>query len=291
MAADEKPAKNFGAEEPTIRTMKTDAAELVKEQKLSPMDIKTKTYIAQGTGTEPASQIRLKKILYWIVALAAALALGYVVFLFVQQGTEGGPILEKPKPPPQLLLADDEKTISFHEVAPGELVEALRTERARRLRFGTIIYFPLEFQTRLGDKKYAASQDLFKVLSWNLPAAFRDNASPHFNALVAYGGETNDIAVLVKTKNFSGTFASLLDWESRMWQDWRAFLSGDDVINISQFSWKDEIIKNNDARVFQNKESRSILAYSIFNKEIVIFSTSREGLAAILERLIKAPPR
>lgn len=291
MAEEQKSAKSFGAQEPTIRTMKTDAADLIKEQKLSPLDIKTKTYIARSSVVSSDKPSASKKILYWGVALAAALALGYVVFLFLQQGTGERPILEKPKPPPQLLLADDEKTIVFNEVTPGELVEALRTERAKRLRFGTIIYFPLEFRTRLGDKKYAASQDLFKFLSWNPPAAFRDNASPHFNALVAYGSETNDIAVLVKTKNFSGTFASLLDWESRMWQDWRAFLLGDDVMNISEFVWKDEIIKNNDARVFQNKEGRSVLAYSIFNKETVIFSTSREGLAAILERLIKAPPR
>ena len=65
----------------------------------------------------------------------------------------------------------------------------------------------------------------------------------------------------------------------------------EDVKTISQFSFADDIIKNNDARVLKNGVGKIILGYVIFDHKYVVISTSREALSTILERLIALPPR
>ena len=76
-----------------------------------------------------------------------------------------------------------------------------------------------------------------------------------------------------------------------MWLDFKSFLKEEDINMISKFSFQDDIVKNNDARILKNGGGKIILGYSIFNKQYVIISTSRETLSTILERLITLPPR
>lgn len=83
----------------------------------------------------------------------------------------------------------------------------------------------------------------------------------------------------------------MLSWEKDIWQSFSQFLNGEDIRNIKQFFFKDEIIRNHDSRILTNTENKSILAYAIFNKQFVIVSTSREALSIMLQRLIASPPK
>ena len=98
------------------------------------------------------------------------------------------------------------------------------------------------------------------------------------------------MGVIFKIKKFEEAISSLLLWEPTLWLDFKPFLKEEDIQNISKFSFQDEIIKNNDARVLKNG-NKIILGYSIFNKQYVIISTSRDAISIILERLITLPPR
>ena len=130
-----------------------------------------------------------------------------------------------------------------------------------------------------------------RALAWQTPSEFLDNLRPDFNLLTVYGRNSRDIAVILKIKNFPSALASLFSWERTLWQDFKPFLQAEDIKNISQFAFVDDIIKNNDARVFKNVNGKIILGYSIFSKQYVIISTSRDALSTILDRLIALPPR
>ena len=118
-----------------------------------------------------------------------------------------------------------------------------------------------------------------------------ESLTGEFNLFLFYGSISHDLVLVVKTSDFPKTLAALLSWEKTMWLDWKPFLSEADIQNIQQFAFADDIIKNNDARVFKDKTNRTILGYAVFNRQYVIISTSRDAISAILDRLITLPPR
>ncbi|QQG42723.1 MAG: hypothetical protein HYW15_00650 [Candidatus Giovannonibacteria bacterium] len=283
---------------PKIRTFKTDAEIFIKEKNLSRLDITRSAYAAGEEGpARPAGglaeKLKLgldwKKITYSALAVLIIALAGYFVFkLFFAAPTEPQP--EAPKPAAASFLpVEDKKELVFSKSDPGSLISALLDEKQKGLRFDTVIYFPFGM----------TSQDFVALLSWNPPAGFADNLNPDFNTLIAYGQASSDLAIIFKARGFERALASLLEWEHTIWFDWKPFLAEEDIKNIARFSWADDIIKNNDARVLKNGPpsaaggggGKIILGYAIFNKQYVIISTSREALATILERLIALPPR
>lgn len=282
---------------PKIRTMRSDANELLKSHGTSKLEIETKEYIAQKRERKiHFEELPIKKITIFIAAILVLCAIGYLGYkIYTKQTEENSAILEKQKPPPKIIAADDEKTIGFQEALPGELISKINEERARPLRFETILYIPIEMDQRTGGKKFIDSRDIVKSLSWRAGGAFLDNLFPEFNALIAHTSISRDFAVLFKVRDFKRAVGSLIEWERMMGQDFKPFFAEEDAKNLSQFAFYDAIIRNNDARVLKNApsggEEKIILAYAIFNKQFLIISTSRDGLSLVLDRLIKLPPR
>lgn len=278
---------------PKIRTMRGDAEELIKERSVSQLDIKSKQYIAEKQERKiHFEELPLKKIGIFFAVVFVLSAGGYFGYkLYMQKTEENSVILEKPKPPAKILTVDDEKTISFKEALPGELVSKINDEKKRLLRFETIVYLPFEMQTRTGGIRFADARDLIKALSWQAPQAFSDNILPDFNALIAHTSESRDLAVIFRVRDFGRAVGSMVEWERVMGSDFKPFLDSDSATNLQKFSFKDEVVKNNDSRVLKDLSGKSILAYSFFNKQYLIISTSRAGLSLVLDRLIKLPPR
>ena len=278
---------------PKIRTMRGDAEELIKEKQVSQLDIATKEYVVQRRERKiHFEELPLKKIAIFIVMVLVLGAGSYFGYKIYNQQTGGGGVtLEKPKPPPKILTVDGEKILSFKEALPGELISKINEERRRLLRFETIVYLPIEMTARTGGVRFADARDLIKTLSWNAPAAFSDNVLPEFNMLIAHTSSSRDLTIIFRVRDFGRAIGSLIEWERDMGADFKSFFADEDARNFSQFSFRDEIIKNNDSRVLKNSSNKSILAYTIFNKQFLIIATSRDGLSLVLDRLIKLPPR
>lgn len=281
---------------PKIRTMRSDANELLKSHGTSQLEIATKEYIAQKRERKiHFEELPMKKIAIFAATMLVLSVAGYFGYkIYTKQTEENGAILEKQKPPPKIIAADDEKTIGFQEALPGELISKINEERTRPLRFETILYIPIEVDQRTGGKRFIDSRDLIKSLSWRA-GAFSDNLFPEFNALITHTSKSRDFAILFKVRDFKRAVGALIEWERVMGQDLKPFLAEEDAKNLNQFAFSDAIIRNNDARVLKNSppggEEKIILAYTIFNKQFLIISTSRDGLSLILDRLIKLPPR
>lgn len=279
---------------PKIRTMRSDAEELIKEKQVSQLDISTKAYIAAGNPSNHSdafvAQFSWIKVFAAIVLVLLLATAGYFGYRYFTKRTGNAEIV-KPKPPAKLLNVDDEKILRALEATPGELISALGAERRQQMRFGSIIYFPLELTQKSGEVKFAESQDFIRALSWKPPSAFFNSVGPEFNILIVYSTNSNDLTAVFRVQNFNRALAGLFGWEATMLKDLKPFLSQEDVANSTQFNWQDEIIKNNDARVLKDKLGKAILGHAVFNKQLAIISTSRDGLALVLERLIKLPLR
>ena len=268
----------------------------MKEKKISQLDIARGAYRADRDvlRTAPAERFNYKIIIF---ACLAVLIVGLAVFFAFRLFFPAAPAPQNgaEKPIANFLPADGTKEIIFSEANPGALTSALLDERGKNLRFDTIIYFPVKILKNTGEEKLLEASDLLRALNWRLAAEFLDNLQPDFNVLAVYGQNSRDIAVILKIKNFPSALASLFNWERAIWQDFKPFLQAEDIKNISQFAFADDLIKNNDARVFKNSPpaggEKIILGYVIFNKQYVIISTSREALSTILDRLIALPPR
>ena len=264
----------------------------MKEKRISQLDIARGAYRAgrDVLRTAPAERFNYKIIIF---AGLAVLIVGLAVFFAFRLFFPAAPAPQSgaEKPAAIFLPVDGTKEIIFSEANPGALTSALQEERGKNLRFDTVVYFPVKILKNTGEEKSAVAQDLARSLAWQAPPEFLDNTLPDFNLLAVYGRNSRDVAIILKIKNFPSALASLFNWERTIWRDFKPFLQAEDIKNISQFAFTDDLIKNNDARVLKNSQGKIILGYSIFNKQYVIISTSREALSTILERLIALPPR
>ena len=281
---------------PKIRTFKTDAEIFMKEKKISQLDVARGAYVAgrDSFQTAPASKFSYKMIIFAAAAVLIIGLAGYFAFrLFFPAATT--PAAEISKPFANFLPVEDQKIIAFSESNPGALSSALLAQRAENLRFDTIVYLPIRTLKKTGEEKFASAGEFIGFLNWQAPKEFLENLEPDFNTLAVYNQNSRDIAIIFKVKNFASALSSLLAWEKIIWFDWKPFLADADIKNISQFSFADDLIKNNDARVLKNSPptggGKIILGYAIFNHQYVIVSTSRAALSTILDRLIALPPR
>lgn len=176
--------------------------------------------------------------------------------------------------------ADTESKLNFVKLDPGSLVRAIIAEKNAGRKIGAIAFLPVELTLR----------EFSDFIQMGIPESILENAFPEFNIFAVYGQQSSDLAFIIKTKNFSKAYSSMLSWEKTMWASFKPFLNSEDVNNISQFSFADEIVRNHDARVLKNTDNKSILTYAIFNKQFVVIATSREALSTILQRLITSPP-
>ena len=295
MAEEKRPASpsaSRGGELPKIRTMKIDAEVFVMKKNISQLDMAKSAYATREEPKENSWTISWKKIIYGFSVVVIITIAGYISWkLFNQPVTTNDPKLEQPKAAANFVSVENEKPISIRSSSPGDLIEALKNEISKALRQDTIIYFPIEVMSSNEGNSFANSKDLVNYLSWKAPRAFEETLFPESNILAVYGPSSNDLAIIMKVKNFEKALAALFEWERTMWFDWKPFLKEDDIKNIASFAFRDDLIKNHDARVLINAENKTILGYTIFDKQFVIFSTSRDAISNILERLMKLPPR
>ena len=292
MADENKPASPTGGELPKIRTLKTDVEDFARGHKTSPLDMAVRAYAEKGWTEKVRPVFSRNALISAAIAVVFIILAGYFVFQFFQKSPEI--TTEKQLPISKFLPVEGEQALVIREINPGALLLALLAELKKPRRADTVIYFPAEIETRLGENKVLLAEDFIKFLNFKSPAAFLENLLPEFNALAVYETGSGNLGIVFKVKRFEKAISSLLLWEPTMWLDFKPFLQAEDIKNISKFSFQDEVIKNNDARVLKTPPAgggKIILGYSIFNKQYVIISTSREALSTILERLIALPPR
>lgn len=274
---------------PKIRTFKTDASVYIKENKVTDLEMATKTYVSQKDRAENTPKINYKKT-FTIAGGIAFLALaGFIGYAFIGGGLRGPePIVQGPKLPPKFVETESETEIAFIHADSASLINAIKGELGKQFKFGTANNIRIKSGT-----DYLNAKTFISALAWNAPKDFADSLEPDLNLLVTYLGAGNAPVFIFKSKDFTKTFASLLEWEPDMWQDMKPFLdlSTIDVKTFYKRPFIDDTVKNNDARAFTTTDGKLLFEYAFFSKKFIIISTSREALEMIFGRLLILPPQ
>ncbi|MDO8522745.1 MAG: hypothetical protein Q7S12_00450 [bacterium] len=298
-----EPAKAEPVSEPTpesvlpkIRTFKTDASSYIHHNKISDLEMATKSYVSQKGERETLSQINYKKIFLVAGGIAALAVVGFVGYAYINGGlSRPEPVVQGPKAPPKFVQTESETNISYTQANPGSLANAIKSELGKQLQFGTANTLWIK-----SNSDYIDSKMFIAALGWEAPKDFVDALEFDFNALIVYqspaspaGGSANAPVFIFKTKDFIKSFAALLEWEPNMWQDMKPFLDlqNIDVKTFYQRTFTDDSIKNNDARAFTAAGGKLLFEYAFFNKKFIIISTSRGALGLVLERFLTLPPQ
>jgi len=270
---------------PRIRTFRSDAEIFMKEKKISSLDIASRAYVYNQNNPETQKPtFNFKKIAVIFSTIIFGVSAFYFLFGYVskKENPATTPTPEtKTKTFKPYVFVETQKSVSFLKTDPGSLIGALKSEIAKNFPSDSIVYL----DTSLTSREFVTFMD------WDPPASFLETIQPNFNVLAAYTKNAGGIALIFELQNFETGLSSMLSWEKSMWQDWKPFFSSEDVSNISRFSFEDEIIQNQDSRIFKNSGGKVILGYAIFNKKLLVISTSRESLNLVLTRVVSLPPR
>lgn len=271
MANEQKPI-------PRIRTFETDI-ENCKKEGISLSDVVVKQRVFAG---ESLNKINMKKISLIAILVLAVAGSGFGLFKYFsreKQIPKETPKVEQIGKP--YIKADLEKILSFSITDPNSLTSAIKKELETQRKVNSLLFLMLQ-QTLRGFSQFTGIK---------IPESLIQASDVSFNVFTAYHTSSSSIIFLIKIENFEKAYSSMLSWEKDMWQGLSQFLNEEDIKNINQFSFSDEIIRNHDSRVLKNQEGKAILAYAIFNKQFVVISTLREGLSLMLQKLIAFPPK
>ena len=283
---------------PKIRTFKTDAEIYMHENQVSRLEMSTKNYVSQTAARWKLPEVNYKIYAYILGAVILFGGAGYFGYQIYLGNTPGnGPEPAKPVAYPSFLQAESETELSFTKGDSGSLTNAIKRTMGQQFKYGSVNYLKIRPG---GSSPYSSSNEFIKTMAWNPPDAFLAHIEPAFNVFIVYQSLFNAPVFIFRTKNFSGSYAALLEWEtgnggrgSTLWQDLKPFidLKNIDPASLYQKIFEDDLIKNNDARAFRTPNGKLLLEYVFFSKKYIIISPSREALDLVLGRFIALPPQ
>jgi hypothetical protein len=282
---------------PKLRTFKTDSEIYIKENRISKLDMAARGYrqgasLRQKTREKANYNKLLAFILLGILGLGIVGAGGYYVYILITAEPVINVTVTGSKPYLNFISTDAEKDLSLGVTPVNKtLIDAINTELVKNLRFNSVVYFKISKEQSDQKPFYIDSQEFIRLMGWNPPAKFTSAIKPEYNPLIVYSGIKSDLAVIFRTDKFSNTLEGLLEWEKNMWKGWIPFMSIRDISILEKSSFSDSSVRNNDSRVLRDPTGEIILAYSIFNRQFLVMTTSQESLSLIMERLIAIPPR
>ncbi|MEK7647235.1 MAG: hypothetical protein AAB378_02565 [Patescibacteria group bacterium] len=289
----EKTAAESGNKPENIPAMRTYSGDIQKYvQKKGTLYINA---MAQAAKRKPSDSIREEliqkpylKMALWggaAILLIAAIA-GGAYFLF--SAKKPAATTPTPRTPQALIRADHEKIIAWKGDTQTALT-ALQSALATPQISGEFTYLPAT-KTENGQEQFLNSAELLKNMGVKIPQNLTDNLAgyPTFGALDTLG--RNETVFLSPISDYERVFAAMLRWEPAMLADYQTILPQDKNLNAGKTTFEDTIIKNNDARALKNVENEIVLAYTIFNRKILIITSSKAAMEQVLERLISSPP-
>lgn len=98
-----------------------------------------------------------------------------------------------------------------------------------------------------------------------------------------YSFDTNEPFILLKTKDYGGTYAGMINWEKDMALD-LSELFNVNLIGTSTYSFKDESLKNKDLRVAKSNDGKTVLLYSFLDKNTLLITSTEKIFNAILSK-------
>ena len=185
---------------------------------------------------------------------------------------------------PKKLINATEKIIQIKTAS--NISEDLKNALGEKISESAIQVFLLT--ENVGNTNYFLTEDDFFMKSGIRPH-IRLNQSVTGYDLGAIGGsgnEKNSAFLLFEISSFENAVAGALSWEKSMPKELIVIFP--ELERSTQREFRDEVIKNQDVRVFESGAGK--IFYTFFNKKIMIITGSRKTLGDILSRYEIFPP-
>jgi hypothetical protein len=274
----------------SLRTYTSDMADAVRTDEASVIKIalaEKEKRERQGTYIEKEETNKSK---IFLITGAVILIMGaFFIFYFLSQNKEGEVVVIK-KDIETFISYDSKSIIDVTNVTDGRELSST-IEKDNEIDFGLIKAIFLNKKTD-GVITELSSEDFISIIGTSMPESLIRSLSKNY-LLGKYSEAVglNEIKkintfLILETKDYNQTYASMLEWEPNMLKDlFTLFNLETSDKSIFEKSWSDLIIDNKDARVLSNINNENILYYIFINKNYLIVTDNIKAIKEISDRL------
>ncbi len=268
-----------------VRTYEGDLALIMREKKGSVIKIALAEHRKRETEGERAMAAPKKNSIFLFSSLMAiVLSVALLGFVYFAKEDENGAATIKVE---SLIFAEKQKAVDASGFSQAKLIAAVKAELGETtLRLDTIenIYF---IEGAGAAKEKMPTERFFGILGTRVPAVLLRSLKENFMfGIHAFNG--NQPFLILKTDFYENAFLGLLKWESSLASDLLPVF-GTKITSENRYllekDFQDVTIKNIDARALTDEGGKTVLIYTIPNKETIIIGTAEDTLNEVIGRL------
>lgn len=265
-----------------IHTYAGDMAQMMREKDASVTSIA----LAELSKKEKETSIAPKKNHLFLILGISALILGIAAVGYIfYKGMSLAPV-PVARSVSNLIFTETSKAIAVDNLSADEMSQAIDHEaQTANIKLDTIEgIFPVTTNAA-GEKEMLPFAEFFAEISANAPPKLARALLPTY-LLGIHNFEGNDLFLLLKTKNYEQTFAGMLEWEPRLWDNlYKLFNINLNNITAGKENWTDEIILNKDARVLRGNDGKIEILYLFIDRETLILAKNPSTIKEVIDRL------
>ncbi|MFA5987274.1 MAG: hypothetical protein WC797_01310 [Candidatus Paceibacterota bacterium] len=291
--------KKAGGNLNAIRTLRTDVDSFIKDQNMSAIKMavmETERQKNGGANLEAPKPISKSAVAFIVVFLVAGLAIVFSAMWYknisltdlldILKGQDKNAIVAPASPgktEPNLVFVEEMRSLELGVMSPKEAASAVRTEiKNADLKLGAAEAIVLKQDGNLMPNLTAYLEKINLVLPKVLLRLLDQNLFMYG----VYSSIENSGFLLLKTNFMEKAYAEMLSWEENLLaKDMMPFLStkkGSDEIYKAKF--KDELIKNTNARVLQSATGGVYLVYGFLDRDVLLITGTKQAFTEILRR-------
>lgn len=276
-----------------IRTMKTDAEELIKTTHPSVIQTlgRDTRPLMPGAGSAKQSPIRAIATLAIIVLIlsgGAFLLFRAVSSMRAPAKIQTGATLARVAPPNAYFATETSRTISVKKQDRGEFSRLMNDGWHEREREGTVKRVIIKVRDG-PNERFATLADFFDLWRIAPPQELLDLADQNLMVSMYSGASGNRLGFVVRTRDTERMFAAMFRWEpSLLAQITPLFFDERTETIVAPF--EDRTYRNIDWRYLKLSQERDIgIGYGVFPVgNIFLLTTSKEATETVINRLFDA---
>lgn len=278
--------------EPSIRTMQSDIAEYMKQEKPSVVQILTKQ--AEYRPEKPLEEEKrslpvISIIMIGATALVLLSAVGLISYwYFFSSRSDQAPPPETiaPTAPPSPIATEKTEIRVIQETA-SSLREALNDIADSQEKIGSFKRIVMQIKNSGGAVRFVTVPEMYRAIAVIPPQQISDSLVGLPLIAIHFSTKGPRAIFAAESQSRDRTFIGMLAWENALQRDWEVFFLGEPA-PPALTSFTDRTFRNLDYRFMEIKQGLGI-GYFIFpSKNLLVIATSEETIHTAIDRLFDA---
>ncbi len=150
------------------------------------------------------------------------------------------------------------------------LISTIDAEKKAKNTFNSIVYIDTITTASSSVEKTADISDVISLIGPNMPPSLKRSFVGLY-MIGIYPFDLNHPFIILKTKDFTSSYAGMLKWEPMMTVDIKSLFG---ITTVTGDKFEDEIYRNKDLRVLRDDKGNIVLLYSFIDRETLIITTN-----------------